>query len=167
MPINKTGETRDLVIELATRFEELERRVSKNSEILDRLDGYVTQAKGAGRLTRALWAGGQMVFAGGAGAGLMTWAQAHLPKLALALALLVPTSSARAEGLEGWILEIRACRGEDCRTATRDLGGSWRCEAALERLNAYVPGSKPATWGFLEEGPPVTVRGRCITAEGA
>jgi hypothetical protein len=79
--INKTGDTRDLVIELATRFEDLEARVQKNSAILDRLDDYVMQARGASRLARALWDGGRLLVAGASGAGLWPYVQGALPKL--------------------------------------------------------------------------------------
>jgi hypothetical protein len=78
--IVKSGETRDLVIELATRFEDLEERVRKNSVILDRLDDYVTEAKGAGRVGRALWDAGRLVLAGGAGAGLWPYVHSLLPR---------------------------------------------------------------------------------------
>jgi hypothetical protein len=169
MPINKTGDTRDLVIELATRFEMLEKRVSKNSDILDRLDSYVTQAKGASRVGRVMLDSGKLLFAGGAGAGIWTWAQSHLPRLVIAMALVIglPRSAAAAvDGAEGWIFVVEACRETCHEVARRDLGGAWRCAQATAALAAVVPGTTPEAWGF-PEGPAVTVRSRCITGTGA
>jgi len=146
----------DLVVRLEERFTTLEKRVTANSAILDRLDDYVTQAKGASVLGRALWDGGKLLIAGATGAGAWTWVQAHLPRFALAVALATfPVKPAWA--WTGWVLETELCLGSTCRLVTRvNLGNAQLCEQALAELLESVP-----------KGGSVTVSARCVAGAPA
>jgi len=147
-------DTRDRVVELGVRFEHLEEVVTKNSKILQELHELQLQAKGASRFVRLAWDGGKLLFAGATGAGLWTWAQAHLPRLALIASLLMfPVKPARA--WTGWVLETELCLASACRLVTRvNLGNATLCEQAVAELLESVP-----------KGSGVTVRARCV--EGA
>lgn len=161
-------DTRDRVVALGVRFDELEKLVAKNSTILKDLHELSIEARGAGRLGRALWDAGKLMFAGGAGAGLMTWAQAHLPRLSvLALATWVALAGGPVQAAQGWILAVEACGQVAClpRPAV-NYGGSWACEEALDALIARVPGTAPYLWGFPCEVR-VTVKAGCVAAEEA
>ena len=72
--------TRDLVIQLGARFEDMEKRVAKNSQMLEDLHHAYLRAEGAGKTAKMLLGGGKLLFAGASGAGLWTWASAHLPR---------------------------------------------------------------------------------------
>jgi len=144
----------DLVVRLEERFTTLEKRVTANSAILDRLDDYVTQAKGASVLGRALWDGGKLLVAGATGAGAWTWVQSHLPRFALAVALTV-LHVKPAFAWTGWVLETEICLGSTCRPATRaDYGNASICEDALAELLKSLP-----------QGTGLTVRARCVEDE--
>ena len=80
MSADLLNDTRDLVVRLDERFKDIEKRVAKNSAILDELHDYVTQARGAHRVGRALWEAAKLVGAGVTSVGLWPHLQALFPK---------------------------------------------------------------------------------------
>jgi hypothetical protein len=156
-------DTRDRVVRLDARFEDLLVKVNKNSSMLEELHRLHMQAQGAGKFGAALWAAGRYALSGVSGAGLIA-ALHHWGKMGVVLALMA-TLPWWAWAAEGWELEIEAC-GEwhGCLRTRRNLGGAWLCEQAAADVHKAVPSSSPEVWGF-PEGTKVRVKAVCVRGE--
>jgi len=159
-------DTRDRIVRLDARFEDLLLKVNKNSTMLEDLHRLHMQAQGASKFGAAVWSAGRYMLSGVTGAGLIAALQ-HWAKIGLAVAIMatLPAAHRSALSAEGWELEVEAC-GEwhGCLRTRRNLGGAWLCEQAAADVHKAVPGSGPEAWGF-PDGTKVRVKAVCVRGE--